>query len=426
MRAPLSALLLTLPLAPPLALAFALAGCSDAGQPGDTTPVVLDGAPVRPVPERDAWPTEGWPTASPADVGLDADALAKLDAYAFARNGDDDDRHGQRTNALVIVKDGRLVYERYARTTTPDTPLLTWSVSKSVGNSLIGAAVHEGLIDVNAPAARYYPPMDRPGLRDVRVTDLLRMSSGIAWAETYETSPIFSDVMAMLYTRGRHDMPAFVASHPLAHPPGTSWSYSSGDANLLMAVLRGAVGEDRYADYPWTALFDPIGMEHVAFERDAGGTFVGSSYVYAPALATAKWAWLHLNDGVWDGRRVLAEGWVRYTTTMAPAFYTTPVGLDHYTDNPGAQLYLNKGDPARDLPPPWPSLPDDAFGASGHWGKGVWIIPSWDMVVVRMGDDREYGCANVHQPDCVPDQEKAFTKPYFLELLAATVTGGGQ
>jgi CubicO group peptidase (beta-lactamase class C family) len=226
--------------------------------------------------------------------------------------------------------------------------------------------------------------------------------------------------MGMIYTRGSDDMAAFAASRPVAHPAGTHWVYSSGDSNIFSAALKGPLGE-RYDTYPWTALFEPLGMQTAVYEQDAAGTFVASSYLYASARDLARWAQLMLDDGVWQGERILAPGWVRYSTTIAPAFYTTPVSYEHVSTNPGAQWYVNVGDPNRALEKPWPALPDDAFGASGHWGKFIWVIPSWDMVVIRFGDDREYGCSYPGQPECVEDVQKAFTKVYFLEQLAAAV-----
>jgi len=371
------------------------------------------------VPTRERWSGE-WPTALPGESGMDPEKLQALIDYSFRRDGDAVNRKGQRTNALVILRHGKLVYEGYGRGTTPKTPLLTWSVSKSFGSTVVGAAVHQGLVALEDPACKHYPAMCSGGREKIRVTDLLRMSSGLRWEETYESSPIFSDVMGMLYTRGSADMAAFVASHRVEYPPGTHWSYSSGDSNLLSAVLRGPLG-DRYEDFPWTAVVEPLGMDSAVYERDAAGTYVASSYLYASGRDLARIGQLWLDDGVWQGERILAEGWVRYSTTMAPAFYSTPVGYEHIRANPGAQWYPNLGDPDRGLDPPWPALPADAFGASGHWGKMIWVIPSWDMVVVRMGDDREYGCSYPGQPECVADKNRAFTKIWFLELLAAAV-----
>jgi CubicO group peptidase (beta-lactamase class C family) len=399
-------------------IAVLLAGCAAPPAPVAQPPVVLEPGVPWEVPARD--PITTLKTLPPVAGGLDPVALAVFDAYAFSERGTAGERDGQRTDAVVVLRHGRVVYERYARDTTAETPLLTWSVSKSFGATVYGAAVHEGLIDINAPVCTTYPPMCDGGKEHVRYTDLLRMSSGIDWQETYETSPVFSSVMAMLYTHGSDDMAAYAASRPLTAAPGTRWTYSSGDSNILSAALRAPLG-DRYADYPFTAVADRIGMSTARYERDASGTHVASSYLYASARDVARWGQLMLDDGTWNGERILAPGWVRYLSTLAPAFHTTPVGVEHHLSNPGAQWYVNKGDPARGLAPPWPALPDDAFGASGHWGKFLWVIPSWDMVVVRMGDDRVYGCGYDVQPKCLPDREAAFTKPYFLELLAAAV-----
>lgn len=395
-----------------LSLSLALGAAAALAQEATAPPP--DPAPA----SAPAFPGDDWPSADPAALGLDAEALARLDAWAFRRDGDEQNRQGIRTNALLIVKDGAVVYERYARGTTATTPLLTWSMTKSVANLLVGVAVREGLIDIQAPAGDYYPPLKKRGHQAVKVVDLLQMSSGIEWGEAYETSPLFSSVLHMLYTRGSEDMAAFTASFPQKYPPGTHWSYSSGDTNLLMGVLRGVVPPAEYPSWPWTKLFDPLGMERVTWERDAAGTFVGSSYLYAPAREVARLGWLMIHDGQWDGRRILPEGWVDFTTTMAPAYYQTEITPDVRDDNPGAQWYLNKGDPARNIPPPWPDLPADTIAAFGHWGKSMYVIPSWNMVVVRLGDDRRYACTWEGQEGCEPDPQKAFSKPVFTKLLA--------
>ena len=399
------------------------AACQGPGDlgPADQTPVALaPGVPFA-VPARTAWPTDVWPTMAPADAGLDVAALARLEAHAFDRHGTEDDRRGQRTNALLIVHRGAIVYERYARGHDRDTPVLTWSVSKSLAATLIGVAVREGRLDLGAPACRYYPPLCRGRHGDIRVTDLLRMSSGLDFRETYEGAPFFSSVIGMLYGRGRGDMAAFAAALDLAHAPGTHWRYSSGDTLLLMAALARTMPADEYARYPWRALFDRIGMTSVTWERDSAGTFVGSSYLYATPRDLARWAQLMLADGVWDGERILPEGWVRYMLTVAPAFYRTPLGPAHRDSNPGAQVHLNAGDPARDLPRPWPEAPPDTFAASGHWGKAIFVIPSLDLIAVRMGDDREYACDYEGEQGCVTDPARAYGKRDFLRRLMDVV-----
>ncbi len=169
---------------------------------------------------------------------------------------------------------------------------------------------------------------------------------------------------------------------------------------------------------------EPDDRAPVDLERDAAGTFVGSSYLYASARDLAKWGMLLLSDGVWEGQRLLPEGWVRYTLTMAPAYYRTELTPGTADDNPGAQVYLNHGDLDRGVPPPWPAAPADTFAAQGHWGKSIFVFPSLDMIAIRLGDDRVYACdIPGHDDNCEPDPAKAYSKIRYLELLMAAVPG---
>jgi CubicO group peptidase (beta-lactamase class C family) len=136
-------------------------------------------------------------------------------------------------------------------------------------------------------------------------------------------------------------------------------------------------------------LFDRIGMSRATWERDQAGTFVGSSYLYATPRDLAKFGYLYLHDGQWAGERILAEGWVDYTRTLAPAWSTMPLTEEDKEDNPGAHWWLNKGLPERQVPPPWPDAPADTFAALGHWGQSIFVIPSLDLVIVRTADDRD-------------------------------------
>jgi CubicO group peptidase (beta-lactamase class C family) len=178
----------------------------------------------------------------------------------------------------------------------------------------------------------------------------------------------------MLYTRGRDDMGRFAAGHEVAHPPGSTWSYASGDSLMLMAALRDVVGPERYAEWPWTALFDPIGMD-ATFERDASGTFVGSSYLFATPRDLARYGLLYLRDGVWQDRRLLPEGWAAQAGAPGPVpFY-------------GRHWWTNRTDAGGERP--WPDAPEDTIAGLGHWGQKLVVIPSRDLVIVRTGDDRD-------------------------------------
>jgi CubicO group peptidase (beta-lactamase class C family) len=252
----------------------------------------------------EAWPGEDWETAASAA----RDGVAAFEALAFPPAQDEASRDGPRTNGLVVVRDGRLVYERYARGFGPDTPHITWSASKSVLQAVYGAAVAEGLVDLDRPVAERSPWI---GADKAAITyrELLQMRSGIAFNEAYEFAPVFSSVLAMLYTRGTGDMAAFASGQPMAAAAGAVWGYKSGDSLILAAALRDLVGADRYPDYPWVALFDRIGVTSAVWERDGRGTFVGSSYLYLTPRDLARIGLLYLRDGCWAGARILPEGW---------------------------------------------------------------------------------------------------------------------
>jgi CubicO group peptidase (beta-lactamase class C family) len=319
--------------------------------------------------------------AGPASDG-EAARLSRALGDAFS---EPEPARPRRTRAVVVVHGGRIVAERYAPGFGPETPLLGWSMTKSLTNALCGILVRQGKLDLSAPAP--VPEWDRPGdaRRSITVDLLLRQSSGLRWNEVYETSPFDSSVIAMLYGLGHRDMAAFAASQPLAHPPGTFWSYSSGTTLILSRILRSLIGSDAdYHAFPRRELFGRLGMRSALMEPDAAGTFVGSSYSYATARDWARFGLLYLRDGVWEGARILPAGWVDYTRTPAPA---APHG--EY----GAHFWLNAGALARGAPRPDPRAPADLFYASGHDGQVVAIVPSRDLVIVRAGltpDDGRY------------------------------------
>lgn len=303
-------------------------------------------APIT-APTRAYWPTTAWRTASPESQGIDPDFLARADEYAFQRTGNEEDRAGIRTDGVVIVRNGYIVYERYARDYTAETPHLTWSVSKSFVNALFGIASEQGLLDIDEPAAKYFPALDKPDRRSMTIRNILNMSSGISWSEGYEASPLKSSVIAMLYTRGRGDMANFTAGQSMRAQPGTYVYYSSGDSNLLMGILKNAVPAGSYDSYAWDHLFDVIGMKGVTWERDGSGTFVGSSYIYATHRDLARFGFLYLNDGNWDGRRLFPLGWVDFTRTAAPGYRETPaypgIEEDNYTAHWVLQYRRSRG-----------------------------------------------------------------------------------
>ncbi|UWF50662.1 beta-lactamase family protein [Pseudomonas sp. N3-W] len=321
------------------------------------------------------WPAEQWSTG-PKVTGP---ALEALESYAFPTR-DDDTRQGVRTDALLVIRDGQLIYERYAGPTTADTPHLTWSISKSLMATVLGVAYGEGLFKLQDPVVKFYPALENHPA--ITFADLLHWASGLDWQEDYEYAPLKSSVVAMLYTRGHRDMAAYTAGFEAYAEPGQAFRYSSGDSNLLAAALKAIVGPDRYADYPWRALFEPLGIHHAVWEADASGTFVASSYAYLTARDLARIGLLMARDGRWGGRQLLPRDWI--------AFNREPfAGYKAHQDAavPGGQWWLNRAlDGATQ---PWPDAPADTFAALGHWGQALYVIPGEKLVIVRYGDDRD-------------------------------------
>lgn len=329
------------------------------------------------VSQAQEWPGVQWPQG-PA---LSGPALTALEDYAFPPR-DDVARTGIRSDALLVIQDGRLIYERYAAPTTAQTPHLTWSISKSLMATLLGVAYGEGRFALQDKAVRYYPPLAQHP--DLSLADLLHWASGLDWQEDYEYAPLHSSVVAMLYTRGSQDMAAFTAERGAFAKPGQAFRYSSGDSNLLSAALKHMLGAQAYADYPWTALFEPLGIQHAVWERDASGTFVASSYAYLRAQDLARVGLLMLRDGRWHERQLLPKDWVAFNREPFPGYQD---GQDEAV--PGGHWWLNRS--LAGAPRPWPDAPADTYAALGHWGQALYIVPSSGLVIVRYADDREGG-----------------------------------
>ena len=281
------------------------------------------------------------------------------------------------TRAVVVIKGGKLIAERYAPGYNQDTPQMGWSMTKSVINALMGILVGQGTLDIYAPARipEWYNQTQDPR-QDITIDHLLRMSSGLYFEEDYSSA---STVNQMLWTKADAALEAY--SQTLAYEPDSLWYYASGTTNIISKIIRNQFQDDAsYLSFPYKYLFDMIGMSTAVMETDASGTYVGSSLMYASARDWAKFGQLYLNDGIWEGKRILPEGWVAYSST--PSSTTAP--YDFY----GAQFWLNAKHPApkgSGYPEPWTGVPSDAYYASGFEGQTVLIIPSIEMIIVRLG-----------------------------------------
>jgi CubicO group peptidase (beta-lactamase class C family) len=311
---------------------------------------------------NDGAPAEGSPPIEPASPAL-AHALDR----AFAEDAPSGPR---RTKAVVVMRDGRIVAERYAPGYGPETKLLGFSMAKSVMNALVGVLVRQGRLDPAAPA----PVAAWQGAGDPRraitLEHLMRMTSGL---DLDETGSGFDPSNRMFYVA--RDMAAFAWAAPLATAPGVRWNYSSAMTHVVARIVRdatGGTGEGVLA-FARRELLEPLGAPGVVIELDATGTPIGAHYMLAPARDWARLGQLYLDDGIIGGRRLLPEGWVRWSTT--------PTLESDY----GAGFWTNQGNHPFALGRVRRGVPEDAFFASGNLGQRLAIIPSHRLVIARFG-----------------------------------------
>jgi CubicO group peptidase (beta-lactamase class C family) len=332
----------------------------------DTEPTI----PLIPLPAQPdgvPWPAERWPQGAPAD----APGLEALLTEAF-----DPGHPIGETQAVLIVHRGRLVYQRYAGQLVffdrppepigPDTALLSWSMAKSMLHAVVGMLVGDGRLRTGDPAALpWWDAADADPRGAVTVQQMLEMRDGLDFNEAYTEDDGHSDVIDMLFGAGAQDVAAYAAQRELAAKPGERFSYSSGTTNLVSAVVARELGsEEAYRGFLAERLFGALGMRSAQPGFDAAGTWVASSFVHATAADFARFGYLYLRDGVWDGVRLLPEGWV-----------------DH------GRRARSQGEDGRLYGAHW-WIMDDAWGTfwcSGYEGQSITVTPGLDLVVVRLG-----------------------------------------
>lgn len=306
-------------------------------------------------PQDVLWPTVRWPRTE----------LRARDASAFVRQADaifDLTPVQGVTYALLVVQHGELVYERYAAGASNIYLQYSWSMAKSIAHALVGIAVRQGRIDVTRPAP--VPEWQGSGdpRRHITLDQLLKMRSGLTFVEDYVDGAV-SDVIAMLEFDGRRDTAGYAAAKPLAHAPNTTFSYASGTTNIICRVLRDLIGgPTEMLAFMRDELFEPIGMRSPLPRFDHAGTFVGSSYCLATPQDFARFGYLYLRDGVWDGRRILPQGWVDHARGETYADSTQAYGA-HWWLVPGTSR----------------------FYAGGYDGQRILVVPEQDLIVVRCG-----------------------------------------
>lgn len=288
---------------------------------------------------------------------------------------------GGATTSVVILQKGRIIDERYRDGWDMHTAQRTWSVAKSIGASIIGAAVEDNIVDVTDKAG--LEAWSRPGdpRAEITIENLLQMASGLhsdpePGKGGNRTDQVYfgGGLMAQQATR-----------NPLEAPPGTRWKYANNDTMLAVRALREAMDNDRkFHAYPFKSLLHPIGMYHTVPEMDWGGDFILSSQVWTTARDLARLGQLYLDDGVWkyDGKpkRILPEGWANYVAAPAPAQPANRQGeaASKAGRGYGAQFWRYEN---------YPGVPNDTYAALGNRGQFLIIIPSRQTVIVRRGYD---------------------------------------
>ncbi|MCP4007013.1 MAG: serine hydrolase [bacterium] len=268
------------------------------------------------------------------------------------------------THATVVIHRGRLVAERYAVGKNADETFYSWSMAKSMLHACLGMMVRDGKLDVQAPAAVPGWQDESDPRRQITVDQLLRMSSGLGFNEDYVDAET-SDAIEMLFGSGKPDAAAYAESKSLEHSPGSFWPYSSGTTNILAALLGRLIGGDpsAYRGFLHSRLFDRIGMSSADPRFDDAGNWVASSFVFARAEDFARFGLLYLRNGIWEGERLLPEGWVDYARTPTPTNELGEYGAHWWlaTDGTGT------------------------FSANGYRGQYIVLSPERDVIVVRHG-----------------------------------------
>ena len=329
----------------------------------------LDGVPMR-LPTVSPRMTKDLPRPLPEKLSEDDALIAAVDAaFDRATYGE-----GTETTAVIVLKDGAIIAEKYRDGFGPDVPQRTWSVAKSIAATIIGAAVEENVIDLGQRTGM--PRWDAPGDPRRRITfdDLIHMASGL------DAGPAGNRTDNIYFGGGR------VFDHATARrliaEPGARWYYANNDTMLMMRALRVQMDDDTaYLRFPFENVLHPIGMRRTFLETDWGGDFILSSQVWTTARDLARLGLLYLNDGVWEGRRIVPEGWANFVA--APIGPQPPQRREGETPpGYGAQFWVYDTRHG---------LPNGTYAARGNRGQYLFIVPERNVLVIRRGFDDNGG-----------------------------------
>ena len=268
-----------------------------------------------------------------------------------------------RTNSVLVVYKDHIIAEKYSDGLDENSPMLGWSMTKSVVSTIYGILNKQGKFELNDKVL--ISDWQNDSRKDITYNNLLQMNSGLEWEEDYFS---ISDVTKMLYLETNMDQAQLKNS--LVGKPNETWNYSSGTTNLLSGYLlrRFFNTHQEYLDFWYNELLDKIGMHSALIETDLGGSFIGSTYSWANTRDWAKFGLLYLHKGNWNGQQIIDSTWVKYVSEPT----------NDSNGKYGAHFWLNAGGK-------YPDVPKDMFSANGFQGQYVFIIPSRELVVVRTG-----------------------------------------
>jgi len=343
--------------------------------------------PLRPHPANIPWPTERW-SQGRLPEGLDRAAFDLHVEALFAPRG----RGGfQDTRALLVVQAGRLIYERYADGFGSDSLFQSWSMAKSITNFLVGVLVEQGRLDPTAPTGvPEWQALDDPR-REITLAHLLEMRSGLDNADGFGSGNLMTAfITRMIFGEGSRAPGSYAANTQLVHPIGRHWDYSTGSSVLLSRICGQQIGggAEGTRDFLERHLLTAIGMSSGQPEFAASGEFIGGVFFHARARDWARFGYLYLRDGVWDGRRILPDGWVDYTRTPNAA---------ENNEVYGAHFWLNR-EPEEGQWRVLPGAPASTFAAEGASFQMVAIVPTMDLVAVRLGEIQPGSFPEVKEP----------------------------
>lgn len=291
-------------------------------------------------------------------ANIDYEKLNTAVANAFDKKGE----IKKRTRSLLVIYKDKIIAEKYDTGFNKESKILGWSMTKSITGAMFGILEKQAKFNIYKPAP--IPEWANDERKIITTNDLLHMNSGLEWEEKYDR---ICDATEMLFQA--EDMTRIQLEKPAIFKPNTHWNYSSGTTNLLSGILRKQFKtHQEYLDFWYTNLIDKIGMNSMLIETDMAGNYVGSSYGWATTRDWAKFGLLYLHKGNWNGEQILNESWVKYTTTP------TNTSNGQY----GAHFWLNASGRYKDAP-------RDLFSCNGFQGQMIFIIPSQDLVIVRMG-----------------------------------------